>query len=140
MLGSNQRPADYLLLRLSPTAEIKRCSLDCLIIHSRNCLDVRRTVSEGFLNSIEIKSCLLIAQSLKFLRLKVRIQSSQGVPAYSRIFILLFPINAPIVKEQESAALPTELTTQNLLERIIAKFFFKLRITNYELKLFIRNS
>jgi Gpi18-like mannosyltransferase len=35
-----------------------------------------------------------------------------AVPAYSRIFISLFPMNAPISKEQESAALPTELTTQ----------------------------
>ena len=43
-----------------------------------------------------------------------RTQSSQDVPAYIRIFISLFPMNAPIFKEQESAALPTELTTQNL--------------------------
>ena len=28
-------------------------------------------------------------------------------------------MNAPIFKEQESAALPTELTTQNLTKRII---------------------
>ena len=68
---------------------------------------------------INVKSCLLIIQSLRFLRCKTYLKLS-GCPSIQPHFHFIVSNERSHFKEQESAALPTELTTQNLTKRIIA--------------------
>jgi len=103
-----------------------RCSLDYLITHSRNCLGVRRIVSEGFLEkerqhlagkmpswktAFHFKSCLLIVQSSKFSRWIPYLKLS-GFPSIQPHFHFIVSNERSYFNEQESVALPTELTTQ----------------------------
>jgi hypothetical protein len=122
--GSNLRPDDYFTTPAFASRRISpRCSLDWLIAHSRNCLGVRRTVSEGFpeLDVLtrplpqavltRIESCLLIAQSSKFLRFLNSYLKLSGFSSIQPHFHFAVSSERSYFKEQESSALPTELTT-----------------------------
>jgi hypothetical protein len=115
-------PATHGLLTTSAFTDRKiilRCSLDWLIVRRKSGLDVRRTVSEGFLYEVfyfGLENCLEIIplsrhlnKSLKLNKelpadcpifkiftMELVLEALKGVPAYSRIFILLFPIKAPV--------------------------------------------
>lgn len=70
----------------------------------------------GKCSPINEKGCLLIAQSLRFLRLMCVLKALRISQHTAALFISLFPMKAPI-KEQESSALPTELTTHFVKEK-----------------------
>jgi len=93
------------------------CSLDWLITRSRSCWGVRRTVSEGFFVKLNKQKLPADNPIFKIFTSERAYLKLSGCPSIQPHFHFIVTNKGSHFIEQESAALPTELTTQS--EKII---------------------